>query len=156
MGPLGELTSSFPVPKDPGPALKTNMGSVLAEAAYVPTHRPKTCRKSGSGNNRTVHSPGNRQVRRQRVLLVQLRGSASAGKSPPPPPPRLHPRGAPPHSPFAGYSGLDPGPRPTAAGSSCKCTTDAPRAIGRLNCACPLAAVRPTRPTILRSYWSSY
>lgn len=90
MGPLGELTSSFPVPKDPGPALKTNMGSVLAEAAYVPTHRPKTCRKSGSGNNRTVHSPGNRQVWRQRVLLVQLRESASAGKSPP------HPASSPP------------------------------------------------------------
>lgn len=154
MGPLGELTSSFPVPKDPGPALKTNMGSVLAEASSVPTHRPKTCRKFGSGNNCTVHSSGNRQVRRQRVLLVQLRGSASAGKPPASSPPSS--QGAPPHSPFAGYSGLDPGPRPTAAGSSCKSTNDAPRAIGRLNCACPLAAVRPTRPMILRSYWSSY
>lgn len=99
---------------------------------------------SGSGNNCTVHSPGNRQVRRHRVLLVQLRGSASAGKSPASS--RLRPRGAPPHSPLDEYSELDPGPRPTAAGSSCKSTTDAPRAIGRLNRACPLAAVRPTRP----------
>lgn len=132
MGPLGELTSSFPVPKDPGPALKTNMGSVLAEAAYVPTHRPKTCRKSGSGNNRTVHSPGNRQVWRQRVLLVQLRESASAGKSPPPP--RLLPAfipGAPLRThPLQGTQAwtLDPAPQPRGAAAKAQPTRRGPLA----------------------------
>lgn len=130
MGPL-ELTSSFPDPEDPGPALKTKSGVSTCRSCIsphpppedLPTHLDQAHSAEAAGApgptpgkwwrpaSSLPASQGRPCTHRSRVL-------------------RLRPW-TPPHC--RGERGE------SAAGA-------APLAIGRLQRACPLPAARPTRP----------